>query len=210
MMAANKDFVIEQGETFALTVRWETDTPEVYKAITAISKTGPVRITAPGHGLVDGWRAAIEGVKGMVEINASHSPPRCNEYHEITYVDANTIDINTINTAAVDENGDDLFGTYISGGYLRNNSAVDMTGYTPEMIVRDRVGGNIIASTRVADAPLNIITATADNTTKTINILISVDDVDALTWTRGVYDLSMVSTTSTTKLAEGTITVSKD
>jgi hypothetical protein len=209
-MPATKNLTIEQGETFALTVRWETDKPEVYKAITAIAKSGPVRITAPSHGLVDGWRAAIEGVKGMVEINAAHSPPRCNEYHEVTYVDANTIDLNAINTAAVDENGDDLYGTYTSGGYLRYNSAVDMTGYTPKMVVLDRVGGTVLASTEAADSPLNIITATADNTAKTINISISVANVNALTWTRGVYDLSMVSTTSTTKLLEGTITVSKD
>lgn len=209
-MPATKNLTIEQGETWPLVVRWETDKPEVYKAITAIAKSGPVRITAPGHGLVDGWRTAIEGAKGIVEINAAHSPPRCDEYHEVTYVDANTIDINRINTAAVDENGDDLYSAYTSGGYLRYNSAVDMTGYTPKMVILDKIGGTVLASTEAADSPLNIITATADNTAKTINISISVANVNALTWTRGVYDLSMVSAGSTTKLLEGTITVSKD
>ena len=78
-MAVSKDLTIQQGKTFTLVLRWETE-PIVYKAITAIAQTAPVRITAAGHGLVDGWRAAVVSVKGMAEINAENTPPRGDDY----------------------------------------------------------------------------------------------------------------------------------
>lgn len=56
-MAAQQDLIITRGKTFTLVIRWGTE-PIVYKAITAIQQSAPVRITAVGHGLVDGWPVA--------------------------------------------------------------------------------------------------------------------------------------------------------
>lgn len=205
-MAACKDFPLTQGKTFGQVIRWESDQPEVYKLVTAITKSGPVRITAPGHTLVDGWRVAVQGVKGMVEINAPHNPPRCNEYHEISYVDSGSIEINNINTAAVDENGGDLYGDYISGGYLRFFTPVDLTGYTARMDIKDKVGGTVLHSLTTEDGGIVL-----DNSAKTITLLISATDTAAFTWTRGVYDLEMVSSGGVVSaLLSGSITVKKE
>ena len=214
-MAACKDFpqtslAVEQGQTWSQTLRWETK-PEVFRAIQAITKSGPVRITAAGHDIPDGWRVAVEGVKGMVEINAARTPPRASDYHVATWISSSAIEINDINTAAVD-GGRDLYGDYVSGGVLRYFAPVDLTDYTFEMVVLDRPGGNVLASNRLADAPLNIITIVADNATKTIHMSMAVDAVGALPWTRGVYDVCAKHTPTgvVTKLLEGSISVSRD
>ena len=68
-MAATKDLTIQQGRTFSLALRWESQ-PVVYRPITAIAQTAPARLTVPTHGVPDGWRVAITNVKGMTEINA--------------------------------------------------------------------------------------------------------------------------------------------
>lgn len=52
-MAVQKDLTIQQGKTFALVLRWETE-PIVYKAITAITLTAPARLTVTDHGAQDG------------------------------------------------------------------------------------------------------------------------------------------------------------
>lgn len=202
--------IIEQGQTWTQVLRWEAK-PELFKAITAISKTGAARLTVPGHGLPDGWRGAIEGVKGMVEINALRSPPRSSDYHRLTVVDSSTIEINDINTAAVDDNGDDLYSTYTSGGTLRCYTPVDLAGFTFDIVVLDRVGGTVLASSRSTDAPLNILTATGDNAAKTITLGCTVANVNALTWTRGHYDVYATDSLGVvTKLMEGQISVSRD
>ncbi len=58
MTAAIKDITITRGDTYSLVLRWEV-LPFVYKVISAITKAAPASITATGHGLVDGWRAAV-------------------------------------------------------------------------------------------------------------------------------------------------------
>ena len=68
-MADTKDLSLVQGKTFALVLRWETE-PVIYRAITAIQQTAPVRLTVTAHGAPDGWRCAVSNAKGMTEINA--------------------------------------------------------------------------------------------------------------------------------------------
>lgn len=202
-MAATKDLLIQQGKTFTLVLRWETE-PIVYKAITAIQQTAPVRLTVTGHGAPDGWRAAVTSVKGMTEINAA-DPARLrdSDYHALTVLDANTVEFNDINAAS--------FKTYISGGYLQYNTPVDLTGYVARMEIKDKVGGTVLASADVADAPLNILAIAIDNTRKTITLTISATATAALTWKKGVYDLEMQSDTGVvTALITGTVAVSKE
>ena len=79
-MAAQQDLIITRGKTFTLVIRWGTE-PIVYKAITAIQQSAPVRITAVGHGLVDGWPVAVTNVKGMTEINAEANNVRDGDFH---------------------------------------------------------------------------------------------------------------------------------
>ena len=196
-MVASKDLTILQGKTFELVVRWETE-PILYKAITAITQTAPVRLTVVGHNLPDGWRAAVVSVKGMSEINACNTPPRNSDFRPITVLDANTIEINEINAAD--------YRAYVSGGYLQCNTPVDLAGYTARMAIKDKIGGTVLHSMTTENDGIAL-----NNTKKTITLTVAATETDDFVWTRGVYDLEMVSPTGVvTALISGRVSVSKE
>lgn len=178
-MAAIKNLTVRQGSTFSYTLRWEAP-PIIYRAISAISQTAPVRITCNSHGVPDGWRVAIVSVKGMTQINARNNPPKNNDYHKATVIDANTLEINDINAAD--------FKPYISGGYVMYNTPVDMTGYTARMSIKDKIGGDELLRLDTSNSRIII-----DNVNKTIKLTISATDTAAISWRKGVYDLELVS-----------------
>lgn len=197
MMAATKDFVIEQGKTFSQVVRWEAP-PIIYKAITAVSQTAPVSITSASHGIPNGWRVAVVSVKGMTQINASSVPPKDKDYYVATVKDVNTIELNEINAAD--------YKAYVSGGYLQFNTPVDLTGYTARMSIKDKVGGTELL--RLDDTNNRIL---INNSDKTIRLVADATTTAALTWKKGVYDLELVSPGGVvTALLTGTVTVSKE
>lgn len=201
-MAAKQDLTIRQGGTFSRVLRWEAP-PYIYKPITGITKAAPAVVTAASHGIPNGWRVAVVSVKGMTQINAKKSPPLDSDYTRATVVDTNTIELNEINSTD--------FGNYTSGGYLQHLTPVDLAGYTGRMKIRDKIGGTVLASTDVADAPLDVITITINNTDKTITIQIEADDTAAFAWTKGVYDLEMVSSGGVvTDLLYGSVKVDKE
>lgn len=196
------DFDIEQGRTFSVTLRWETQ-PLVYKAVTAITSTLPCRVTAAGHGIPNGWRVALTDVRGMTQINASVIPPKDKDFYNATVVDANTIELNEVDSSR--------FKAYTTGGYLVFNTPVDLTGFTARMKVKDKVGGTVLASTEVGDTPLDVLAIAIDVSGKTITLSIDAADTAAFTWKKGVYDLEMVSAGGVvTKLIDGALTVSKE
>lgn len=185
---------IIKGKTFARVLRWEAP-PIVYKAITAIQQSAPVRLTVTGHGVPDGWRVAVTCVKGMTQINADNEPPKTKDYHVATVVDANTIEFNDINAAC--------YKPYVSGGYLQYNTPVDLAGFTARMSVKDKVGGTELFRLDTGNGRITI-----NNTAKTIDLTISATDTAALTFKKGVYDLEMVSSGGVvTLLLSGDITV---
>lgn len=132
-MAIKHDIALIQGKTFTDVVRWEVP-PIVYKPITAITQTAPVRLTVNSHGVPNGWRCAITNVKGMTDINADSDPNSLcdSDYHQATVIDPNTIDINDINAAG--------FKTYISGGILQYNTPQTLTSYKARMSVKAVAG----------------------------------------------------------------------
>lgn len=201
-MADKYDLVIQQGRTFSKVVRWETP-PLLYKAITAISKAGPVQITSVGHGVPDGWRVAIASAKGMTQINTKNSPPKLSDYQQATSVSADVVSLNEVNSSDYD--------TYTSGGYIVMNTPVTLTGFTARMSIKDKIGGTELLrldTTLVAPQPRIVV----DNATKTITLTISAVDTAAITtWVKGVYDLEMVSTGGVvTAILYGNVTVSKE
>lgn len=190
------DLSIRQGATFTFVFRWET-TPIVYRPITAIAAQAPVRITATGHGLPDGWRAAVVSCEGMDELRAT-TPPRASHYHPVTVIDANTVEMNEVNAAS--------YEPYVSGGYLQFYTPVDMASYTARMNVRNKVGGTLLAEYSTANSGLAV-----DNAAKTITLNILATATDDFTFTRAVYDLEMVSPTGVvTPLAEGPFAVTRE
>jgi hypothetical protein len=182
MAAKKQNFTILQGETFLRVIRWET-LPYVYKPIEGITKSAPVSIKSVDHGLVSGWRAAVVSVKGMTEINAKHSPPRESELKSVTRIDADNVSFNEVNSAE--------FTAYKEGGYLQFYTPVDLTGYSANMDIKDRVGGTVLATlTSDPDEPelramiLGTITLDIANNTITLHIAAAATQSDVLTWTR--------------------------
>lgn len=196
------DLTIVQGKTFSRVVRWEAK-PYVYKAIQSITKAAPAVVGSTSHGVPDGWRVAVVSVQGMTEINAKSSPPKDKDFTKARVLTGNSIELNEINSSE--------YTTYTSGGYIQYYTPVDMAGYTARMQIKNKVGGTVLASTDVDDAPLNVIVAAIDNALKTITVTISATNTAAFTWTKGVYDLEMLDGTGVvTLLLSGNITVSKE
>jgi len=201
MAAKKQNFVILQGETFQRVIRWETP-PFVYKAISAISRAAPAVITSTGHGLTNGWRAAVVSVLGMTDINAKHSPPRESEFQQVTVVDPNTVSLNNVNSA--------IFSPYTSGGYLQYYTPVNLAGYIAKMEIKDRVGGTVLMtlSSNLGD---NRILLDPSGNTITLNIAAADTVSSLLTWTKGVYDLEMTGPSgAVTRIFTGNIAVSKE
>lgn len=202
-MAKELNLTILQGKTFLDILRWEID-PIVRKPITAIDlSTGCPRLTVAGHGLPTGWRVAVYNVDRPKEVNAKNNPPRESDYTPATAIDANTLELNKISAVG--------WKPYTSGGFVQWNTPKDLTGYIVRMKIKDRVGGNVIASTESVDAPLNTITVAVDTAQKTITRTISATATAALTNRAGVYDVEAVSPSGeVTLLFYGSVTVSQE
>jgi hypothetical protein len=182
---------IVRGKTFRLLIRWES-APMVSKAITTISvATGFPRLTVPSHGMPNGWEGVIVGVQGMKQINADNNPVRVSDFREFTVIDPNTLELNGV--VPVDGNGRE-WAAYTSGGFVQYNTPKDLATQTIRVKVKDKVGGTVLLSTEASDSPLNLITVTADNATKSIWIEIDAAVTEALTWDKGVWEVEGEST----------------
>jgi hypothetical protein len=117
------------GQTHVEVVRWESDVV-AYKAISWVSKAAPTAITAVGHGLKTGWRAAVEAVKGPSDINAKSSPPRSSNYYSVTSTGTDTLTLDGVNTIGMP--------TYVSGGALRYFVPKSLATATASMDIVDR------------------------------------------------------------------------
>ena len=208
-MSDTKDLTIQQGKTFSMPVRWENGDLVVRKPITAISlEFGAPRLTVASHGLQAGWRTYVTRCQGMKPINAADIPPRGNDYHPATVIDATTVELNDIDP--VDANGKE-WSAYTDSGFLNWNAPVDLTGYTARMKIKDKVGGTVLASTDVLDAPKNVLTIAIDSALKTITLSIAATDTDDFAWKTGVYDLEMVSATgAVTAILSGKVSVTRE
>ena len=201
-MAARQDLTIVQGKTFTRVLRWES-LPFIYKAISSITQAAPAVVnTSASHGVPDGWRVAIVSVQGMEEINAS-TPPKEREFVKATVLTGTSLELNSVNSSE--------YTAYTTGGYVQYYTPVALSGYTARMQVKDKVGGTVLASTDVDDAPKDVITVTVDDVTKTITIAIAATDTAAFAWKKGVYDLEMVSGSGeVTALLTGNISVTAE
>jgi hypothetical protein len=197
-MALSKDLTILQGASFAQVVRWESS-PIVYKPITGITQVAPARITCPSHGVPPSWRVAVVSVLGMTQINATKSPPRDPlDYRLATVYDVNTIDLNDVNAAG--------FSAYTSGGYVQYNTPVDLTGYSAEFVVKDKIGGTVL-DTLTSDLTHIVI----DVVNYKITVNIDAATTGGFTWTKGVYELRLTSATGVkTILMAGNIAITRE
>lgn len=196
-MAKIKDLEFKQGKTYLHEIRVE-EKPVIYKDITGITNTAPVRLTVPTHGLVNGWPAAVTNVKGMVEINAEANNVKDSDYHPATVVSSDAIEFNDINAAG--------FKKYVAGGVLQYNTPTDLSGCTARMSVKDKVGGTELF--RLDDQNGRIV---LNNTSKTVTLKVSASDTALMSFKKGVYELELETPTGEVFLVmSGAVTVTKE
>lgn len=184
------NFKVYQGSTFRETLRWESST-KVYSTITNISKTAPMVITSPTHGVVEGWRVLLIGVGGMKEVNTGN-------YIVATSVDQDTLTFNSINASN--------YTAYTSGGTLEYNQPVDLAGYTARMQIRTKLDSDVV----VHELTTENGGITLDNTTKTIALTIPASTTQTFDFTSSVYSIELVNGSEVTPFATGNITLIKE
>lgn len=164
------DLTIKKGTTFTKTVRWQ-DTTLTYKSITAITRSGPVRITATAHGCPDGWEAAVMNAGGMREINAEDNPPTV--WNIATAVDTDTVEFNAVNSAG--------FRAYTSGGQLVFYAPKSLTGHSARCQFRDAPEGTVLYEPDIDIDPVGYA----------VTLTVPALDSEAFDFTTAVYDLEI-------------------
>lgn len=180
MMALKHKLIIEQGRTLRLPIRWETE-EFAYAPISAISKAAPCQVTTTlPHGIPDGWRAAVVSAGGMVEVNATASPPEWHEFRRVTVVSSTVAEFNALNAAD--------FTAYTSGGYLQYRVPHDLAGYKARMSIKDKVGGTELLSLTTENGRILV-----NDANKVVELFISATDSASFAWRSGIYDLELIS-----------------
>lgn len=208
-MAADKDITILQGSAFNVPVRYMDGDRIIRKPITGISiASGAPRLDVAGHGCPNGWPTTVTLVKGMTQINAKNAEPKGADYRVTTVIDSNTLEYNAV--SPVDDNGRE-WPAYTSGGFVQWFAPMDLTGKSASMVIYDKKGGTVLASTEAAHAPLDVITATVDAANKVITFSFKSSDTATFTWKKGVYEAEVYSTADDKqRIAEGEVTISRE
>jgi len=183
---------IYQGSTFRQVLRWESST-KVYVPITGISKSAPMVVTAPAHGIPVGWRAKVTSAGGMKEVNAL-------DYNIVTSTATNTVTFNQVNALG--------FTTYTTGGVLEYNQPTPISNLTARMQIREKVTSTSFIHEMTSQNGGVIF----DNTNKTITLLISSTATTAFNFTSAVYLLEFQDTSSgdTIPFATGSVTLQRE
>jgi len=173
------DINIVRGKTFEFMYRY-ADEELVYLPIAAMPNTAPVRLSIPSHGIPDGWPLRIEGVRQPAELNNADG-----DYYISSLIDTNTIELNTVRA--------DLWRTYVSGGLAIINRPFDLTGCSARMQIRDRINSPVLLTlssdaTTLPDGEIEI-----DVTLAALIVRLSPAVTAAIDWTRGVYDLELIT-----------------
>lgn len=189
---AKVNLVIYQGSTFNEVLRWESGV-KVYKPITNITNSAPVRITAVGHDVPNGWRVKFSNILGMGELNNSTT------HYSATVISEDIIEINEVNSIA--------YKAYISGGIIEYNEPANLAGYTARMQVRTKISDATVLTELTTENGGIIL----DNNLKTIVLNIPASTTTAFDWTTGVYSLELISSSGVVfTLLNGNITVKQE
>lgn len=183
---------IIQGSTFGQVLRWESGT-KVYKTITSITNSAPVIVYASNHGIPVGWRARVTNVNGMKEINSG-----TNDYYLVTSTTSDTVTFNAVNSLG--------YSAYTTGGVLEYNEPVDLSGYTARMQIRPKLDDSTIIKELTTENGGIVI----NNTTKTIQLVISATDTAAFTFNSAVYSLELVVASTVIPFAAGSVSLTKE
>jgi hypothetical protein len=184
------DLSMKQGAGFSQVFRWGQPA-FTWKAVTAVPSVLPVRLTAAAHGIPDGWPFAVLGTVGMTQLNRDDPP------YFATVIDANTVEINDLDGSS--------FSAYVSGGAIRFSTPVDLTGYTARIQIRASLNSDVLLTLTQASG------ITINNTTKTITVVLTAAQIEALGVTQAVYSLQLTSAGGVpTQLVAGDIFIEQE
>lgn len=185
-MAPEVDLIIQRGKTFEHVMLYGGSDP-VQVSITAMPSKIPLRLSVPGHGLVDGWPVWVLCVKAPADINSSSSTDVAeviqSEPYRARVIDADTIELPWVIAAN--------WAAYSGPGVLLAFPPEDLTGWVCRAQVRDKIGGAVLFDwhSDPAQAPDGLIELSGSKITLTM------DDATAaaLSWKRAVWDAELVS-----------------
>jgi hypothetical protein len=174
------DINIVRGKTFEFMYRY-ADEKLRYAAIAAMPSTVPVRLTAPGHGIPDGWVVRVTGVKQPEELNTDDG-----SWLTAFVIDADTIELNRLVA-------DRYWRTFVPSGALEYPTPFDLTNCSARMQIRDAVSGKVLLSLSSDLSTDPDGTIELDTDLAAVIIRLGPDVTEAITWNRGVYDLELIT-----------------
>lgn len=146
---------IRRGALAQVPIRIETENLS-FASITAMSQTAPLQITAPGHGLSEGWRAWVMNAGGMGELNSAWNNLKESGAYRVSVLDVDNVEFPDVNSSG--------FRVYTSGGQLAYRTPLDLSQFTSaRMDVKSRpnstpiVSFNTAAGTLQLDAAANVL-----------------------------------------------------
>lgn len=178
---------VRRGATNDVPIRVESS-EWGYASISAMSQAAPLQVTAAGHAIPDGWRAAImNATGGMSVLNAANSPPRDSDLRPVVRVDVNTVEFNAVNAAGLK--------AYAGGGQLAFRVPVDLSAYVhARMEVKTEVGGDRLALFATAggvseatDGALEI-----DAANDALRLRLTPAQAALLVFDSGVFDIELI------------------
>jgi hypothetical protein len=153
---------LSDDESLALALQWATE-ELVYREITDIQYIAPLRITAPAHGVPDGWSVRLDFGGCMGDTLRGKSFPA-------TLIDPDTLEINAVNGAALPHHWGEA---HHSKRYLVYNRPVDLTGVAVTGRLRERTDGRPLLT--LSSGQLSV-----DVAAHSIRVNVSPDDLKAV------------------------------
>lgn len=168
-MSQQLDITIQQGKTFNQAFK-VADEELVYKPITSLISTAPVRLKVVDHGLVDNWPILINCVKNPVQLNT--------EYPVVaSVIDQDTIEVNKL-VICCDR-------PYQGQGVIIFNKPCDLTGFTARASIRPAIN-----SSKVLYEWSQVIVDTLQHA---FILTIPADITATFNWSKAIYDLEAIS-----------------
>lgn len=178
-MLTKLNLTIRRGASADIPIRLETD-QLVYVPITGIANSAPISITAPAHGCPDGWRAMVQDVGGMTEINTPWDGVQDDSFRRVTVVDTDTVEFNDVNAAGL--------GAYTSGGHLVYRQPLDLSQFVEaRMDVKSSVSGAVLATYRHTSGGLLI-----DTVAGALRLILSPSAALALAAAKRYFDIELI------------------
>ena len=176
-MSCTPSLIINPGRTLQHVFRW-AESVRTYKTVTAVSLTAPVVVTAPAHGLPDGWQFRLESLRGPEALNNDPSDATSFYLAKVLTPDTLQLDISGLGMKAL-----------VGQGAL--------SYYTPSSLAGLSGRFTLKASQHSADYLLNSTSnVTVNDETKAIDLLVSAVETAPLMPGRGWYALDLYDATN--------------